>query len=323
MSSMSTMSEISGMSAPTEIIARLSSLAGLGWEWTAASWWLWHGLAHGLVFVVIGRLLIHGYREHSYLYQVSDRQRTFDTWIQVLVPWVERWTKGRLERYRGFVAMNLSRAGTRLDWTPSHFIAGQIIYASVAAVVSWFFLTMLLGMSILIPLALLPIGFALPLVRLVDVATARFISVSRDLPFFIDYLGLAMGAGLDFNQGLSAVVADAPKTPLRDEFAVVLRNMKLGLTREESLMEMERRINSPSLKLFVQTLVQAMRMGSDVVQTLNIMSETIQGKRFQDAEEKAGKISVRMMIPMMVFVMPATMIILLGPMMLEWLRTTT
>ena len=64
-----------------------------------------------------------------------------------------------------------------------------------------------------------------------------------------------------------------------------------------------------------------MKMGSDVVTTLSVMSESLQSKRFLDAEEKAGKISIRMMVPLMVFVLPATMIILIGPLVLEWLGT--
>jgi tight adherence protein C len=297
------------------IMQSFEALASL----VASSWWIWHGVAHGLVFLVIGRLMIWAWREHAYLWQMSDRRRALDTWIEVLLPVVSRL---KLQRFRTWLEVNLSRAGTRPDWTTSHFIACQLVWGLGACIVTWFFLCLLLGMPIMFALVVGLVGFSTPLIRLTDQANARYLSVSRELPFFIDYLSLAMGAGLDFNQGLSAVVADAPKSPLRDEFGLVLRNIKLGMTREEALLEMERRINSPALRLFVQTLVQAMRMGSDVVQTLIVMSETIQGKRFQDAEEKAGKISVRMMIPMMLFVMPATMIILLGPMLLEWLQTT-
>jgi tight adherence protein C len=130
-----------------------------------------------------------------------------------------------------------------------------------------------------------------------------------------------MGAGLDFTQGLERVVDDAPKSPLTDEFKLVLRNMRLGMSRSDALLEMERRLQSPVLKLFVQTLVQAMALGTDVGHTLSVISESLTQRRFQVAEELAGKISVRVMIPMMLFVMPAVMIILLGPMVLSYLAT--
>jgi len=282
-------------------------------------WWLWSGVAHGLVFFLIGRMLVYGYREHSYLYQIETKNRVTDNWVQVLLPYVQRI---RAARYREFIDRNLSRAGTRLDWNSSHFIASQILYASAAGVIAYLFLGVMLGISILLVMAVTVSAAFLPVLRLSDLATSRYRSCTRELPFFIDYLNLAMGAGLDFNRGLSTILADVKASPLRDEFAIVMRNMKLGVSREDALMEMQRRMDTPGLKLFVQTLVQAMKMGSDVGTTLGILSETIQSKRFQEAEEKAGKISVKMMIPMMVFVMPATMIILLGPMILQWLSAS-
>jgi tight adherence protein C len=76
-------------------------------------------------------------------------------------------------------------------------------------------------------------------------------------------------------------------------------------------------MENPNLKLFLQTLVQAMEMGTDVNQTLTALSDTFRTKRFQYAEEMAGKISVRMMVPMLLFILPAVMIMLIGPMILN------
>jgi tight adherence protein C len=74
------------------------------------------------------------------------------------------------------------------------------------------------------------------------------------------------------------------------------------------------------VRQFVQTLIQAMELGTDTVKTLRAMSEQLQQKRFQLAEEKAGKISVRMMIPMLCFVLPSVGIMLFGPMMLAYFK---
>lgn len=272
------------------------------------------GLTNALVILVLGRLLVYGYREHSYLYQFEDRSKALETWIRALLPLVR---KVKMPRYRAVVMRNLGRVGNKRGWDSDHFLAEQLIYAGASALIVYVLLVMLIGL----PFLLAPVaGFAIAallFMNLNDRATRRFTSCNRDLPYFIDYLTLAMGAGLDFNQALSTVTADAPKSPLAEEFNIVLRNMRLGMSRGESLLEMERRLDSPSLKLFVQTLVQAMSLGSDVSVTLKAMSETLQQKRFQRAEETAGKISVRMMIPLMCFVLPSVMIILLGPMLLS------
>ena len=287
------------------------------WEWVAAGHWLFHGIANAMILIVIGRLLIFGYREHSYLYQFEDKSRFLDAWINTVLPVVRQLG---LQAYRQSVALKLSRAGTRRDWDANHFIASQIIYAGFAGMATYLLAVMVLGMGYVTVFGTMVFAMLLPFLKLSDLAAARYKAVNRDLPFFIDYLSLAMGAGLDFNQAMEKVVEDAPKSPIRDEFAIVLRNMKLGMNRADALVEMERRLSSPSLKLFVQTLVQGMELGSDVVHTLQVMSETLQQKRFQVAEESAGKISVKMMIPMMCFVMPAVMIVLLGPMVLTYFQ---
>jgi tight adherence protein C len=93
------------------------------------------------------------------------------------------------------------------------------------------------------------------------------------------------------------------------------------MSRADALLELENRMQSPVIKLFVQTMVQALELGTDVAQTLSVISETLSQKRFQLAEEMAGKISVRMMIPMMLFVMPSVLIVLLGPMVLSYLQS--
>ncbi len=287
------------------------------WRTILSAHWLFSGLANTMVLFVIARLVAFGYREHSYLYQFEDRAKAVDTWIDVILPFVRRL---RLGRYRADVTVKLSRSGVRRGWDSSHFIASQLLLAGFAAVMSFVLLGLAVGFPFYVPLTLTVLMMILPYLKLSDLASSRFNACNRDLPFFIDYLGLAMGAGLDFNQALSTVVADAPKSPLVDEFAVVLRNMRLGMSRAEALQELERRLSSPPIKLFTQTLVQGMELGTDVVQTLGVMSETMQQRRFQRAEENAGKISVKMMIPMMVFVMPAVMIVLLGPMILTYLK---
>jgi tight adherence protein C len=286
-------------------------------DFIVSTFWMWNALAHGLSFYLIGRLLLYGYREHAYLYQIQNKSKAMDNAIQLIVPYLKKfkWIK-----YRAFIERNLSRAGTRIDWDSSHFIASQIIYGAISFALSYVFIVMLLDFKFFFVLLLVIFAALLPLIKLMEIAQLRYTACSKDLPFYIDYLTLAMGAGLDFNKGLNVVIADAPNSPLKDEFSLVMRNIQLGMSREDSLVEMQRRMDAPGLSLFVQTLIQAIKMGTDVVHTLTVISETLQTKRFQAAEEQAGKISVKMMIPMMVFVMPATVIILLGPMVLEWLQ---
>jgi len=285
---------------------------------------LWSGhfvvkaLADGLVIFVVLRILLHTYKEHTYLYHAGSREILYARWIEFLAPWFRIFN---LKKYRAFLSLHMSRANFRKDYDTNHFLASQLVPAIVTFACSYILLVLILNISLAIVLLLGAVAFAIPAIRLHDISSRRYKSCNRDLPFFIDYMALAMGAGLDFNKSLDRVIADAPPSPLSDEFKNIQRNLHLGMSRAEALLELENRMQSPIIKLFVQTMVQALELGTDVAQTLSVISETLSQKRFQMAEELAGKISVRMMIPMMIFVMPSVLIILLGPMVLSYLQT--
>ncbi len=281
--------------------------------------WIFSAVAHSIVAYVIGRLVLYSYREHSYLYQFDGNSKAIKNAVDVLLPWAKRMP---VKRYRTFLEDLMTNADYSHDWDSSHFMALQAIYGFGSFVVGYVLLNLILGMPLWVTIMISLIALFIPITKLFDRSKKRIKSCQRELPYFIDYLSLTMGAGLDFNQGLSAVISDSPPSPLRNEFTQMLRNMKLGMSREEALNDIHRRVNTPGMRLFTQTLSQAIKMGSDIAQTLSVMGETMQTKRFQKAEEAAGKISIRMMIPMMIFVMPATIIILLGPMILEWVSST-
>ena len=283
-----------------------------------SSHFVFKALADGLVVLIVLRVLLHTYREHTYLYHAGSREILYARWIEFLAPWFRVL---ELRKYRTFLSLHMSRANFRKDYDTNHFLASQLVPAIITMACAYLLLVLVLNLSIAFVLALGAIAFAIPAIRLHDISSRRFKSCNRDLPFFIDYMALAMGAGLDFNKSLDRVVADAPQSPLSDEFKNIQRNLHLGMSRADALLELENRMQSPVIKLFVQTMVQALEMGTDVAQTLSVISETLSQKRFQLAEEMAGNISVRMMIPMMRFVMPSVLIVLLGPMVLSYLQT--
>ena len=292
----------------------------LGQFWSAATEffintsWILDGVASGFVIYVVGNLILYGYREHRYLYQFEDQKRAIQTWVKFLRPFA---LTIQSKRYQAWIKERKSQAAFMPEWDIYDFIAYQILLALVTGIVSFIAFVTLLGGTITIPLGAAAAAFVYPLLSISDAGAKRQRSCFKDLPFFIDYLCLAMGAGLDFTQSLGVVLEDAPITPLSREFAVALKNMRLGMTRAESLNNMDSRMANPNLKLFLQTVIQAMELGTDVNQTLTALSDTFRAKRFQYAEEMAGKISVKMMIPMMVFILPAVIIMLIGPMIID------
>lgn len=294
--------------------SHITSLWGSVAETAIDQSWILDGIASGFVIYVVANLVLYGYREHRYLYQFDDHKRAVQVWVKFLRPFAMTI---RSKRYHEWIKLRKGQAAFVPEWDVTDFIAYQILLALVVGIVSFVAFVTLLGGPISIAIGAGAAAFFYPLVSISDASAKRQRSCFKDLPFFIDYLCLAMGAGLDFVQGLAAVLDDAPKTPLSKEFGVALKNMKLGMTRAEALTMMDQRMENPNLKLFLQTMVQAMELGTDVNQTLAALSDTFRAKRFQYAEEMAGKISVRMMIPMLIFILPAVMIMLIGPMILN------
>lgn len=276
--------------------------------------WILDGIASGFVIYVVANVIWYGYREHRYLYQFEDHKRALQTWVKFLRPLALTVT---WKRYQEWIKLRKSQAAFMPEWDIYDFISYQFLLALGSGIVTFIAFVTLLGGTVAIPIAFAGAAFVYPLISISDAGTKRQRSCFKDLPFFIDYLCLAMGAGLDFTQSLTVVLEDAPKTPLSKEFSIALKNMRLGMTRAEALVMMDKRMENPNLKLFLQTMVQAMELGTDVNQTLIALSDTFRAKRFQHAEEMAGKISVRMMIPMLVFILPAVMIMLVGPMILN------
>lgn len=291
------------------------------WLWVCHFHWILDGIANALILFLMTHLALLGYRQHSYLYHFETWNRTLDLWVGFIVPFVRRLRpRLSMSTYSTHLDLLLSRSGIRREWTVEHFLASQVLYGTFSFVLSYILLRMVLNMPLLTLVLTVLFAILLPYLKLYDVAARRFRSCNRDLPFMMDYLGLALGAGLEFSQALAIVIKNAPSSPLADEFALMQRNMRLGMSRAEAMLEMDRRLNSPPVRFFVQTMIQGMDLGTDVVRTISALSESLQQKRFQIAEEAAGKISVRMMVPMMCCVMPAVMIILLGPMMLAFLK---
>jgi len=282
---------------------------------TLLSWlydgnWILVGTARAMIILVIARIAMYAFSEHRYLFQRPEGGSLLDTWITALLPLVKKLP---LRRYRASATQKLAQSGARGDLTSDHLIAKQAIYAVAALLLSFVTLCLMMGVTVWIAFIAGVIGATLPWIKLCDMASFRVNRCHRDLPFFVDYLALTFSAGVDFNQAVRTVVYNAPDSPLKGEFQLLLRNISLGMSRSDALNEMQSRLNIPVFKLFAQTLSQGLELGTNVNTILSAMSENIQRTRFQKAEERAGKISVRIMLPTMMFIMPAVLIVLLGP----------
>jgi tight adherence protein C len=137
-------------------------------------------------------------------------------------------------------------------------------------------------------------------------------SMFRDLPDALDLMVISVEAGVSFDGALQ-VVADHLQGPLGDELTRTLTEMELGLSRREALQNLRRRADQPELTHVVVSLLQADALGMPIGRVLRAQATEMRSKRRQWAREKAGKLPVKILLPLVLFIFPPVMVIVVGP----------
>lgn len=161
-------------------------------------------------------------------------------------------------------------------------------------------------------------GWFFPSTVLESHADNRKKAIIKGLPFAIDLIGSAMHAGLDFNAAVRYYVGLGLKTPVAEEFSVMLRESELGKSRIESLQAMAQRVQTPVFTAFVDAVAHGIEVGASLVGTMRMQGEDMRRARFHLAEEKAARAPSIMIFPMAIFIMPAVFVIVFVPVFLRY-----
>src|SRR5262249_16935101 len=174
-------------------------------------------------------------------------------------------------RYEGLIRARLTKAGEPRDLVPKDIVLMQEAGALLGLVLGW---TVCRGLRLNLAYALpaMVIGAWYPLHWLADQVKRRHLRITRALPYHLDLLTLAVEAGLDFTGALAKVVEKGKPGPLKDELSLVLKQLKLGKTREESLKALIQRVDLQALTTFLTALILADRMGTSLGKVLRIQS---------------------------------------------------
>jgi tight adherence protein C len=155
-------------------------------------------------------------------------------------------------------------------------------------------------------------GYVLPNVLLYNAGEKREKLMRNALPDAMDLLTISVEAGLGFDAAVSRVAKNG-EGPLNQEFARLLQEMQLGVGRTDAMRAMAERTSLPDLKSFCSAMVQADSLGIPIARVLRIQSQEMRTKRRQRAEEKAQQVPVRIMIPLVLFILPCLFIVIMGP----------
>lgn len=147
--------------------------------------------------------------------------------------------------------------------------------------------------------------------------------LSYGLPDALDLMVVCVEAGLTVDGAMQRVGTElAPAHPaISRELGICHMETRVGLSRSEAMKNLGTRTGSEPLQSLAAMLMQADRFGTSIAQALRIQAETLRTKRQHAAEEMASKASVKMSFPLVLFIFPATFIILAGPIVMDVLNS--
>lgn len=241
--------------------------------------------------------------------------------INICRPMVHQFTlqhAGRIksEKYRKKIRNLIKVGGLASELNEDEFIGLQL-FLGVAFPI---FLAIMnfsldLGLSFPMVVGLGFIGFFMPQMHCKAMKQSRELNVRQDMPFFIDLLALSVEAGLDFFGAIQKIVdkvADK-KSVLAEEFNIVLKDIKIGSSKTEALKEMALRLDMPEITSFVAVLIDAEASGTSISQVLKDQSIQMRLERFLRAEKAGARASQLILLPLMMFILPAVFIMVFGP----------
>lgn len=273
------------------------------------------------------------------LYPILTRRTSLQERIDKIIPQRQE-VRTTLVREKTPFQIFLARVGDKLPKSPKEhskytqsllaagyhkeslyiFLGSKLILTAVLPLLFIFFVAMPKGMilntqAVLIEVALAISGFLLPTYWLRNKVRSRTTEIFHSLPDILDLLTICVEAGVSIDAAL-VKVTENPQfkgTPLAEEIKQASREIRAGKLRIDALKDMAERTQVDDVKSFVTMLVQTERFGTSLSLALRVHSDSLRTKRRQTAEEAAAKTSVKMLFPLVIFIFPAILIIILGP----------
>jgi tight adherence protein C len=220
---------------------------------------------------------------------------------------------------------NLSKAGTKLH---------QAGYRGARAIRIYWGLRIFLGLALALTALLLSfsmnasmqdvlllggaagtLGYMLPYLTVFRKAKSRVLAMREALPDTLDLIVVCVEAGMGVDAALNRVgnEQNSQKLAIGEELLLATQEMQAGARRKDALIRLAERCGVDEIRGLVTFLTQTEELGGSIARSLRIYAETMRDKRSQSAEEAARKAVIKLIFPLVFFILPAIFIILLGP----------
>ncbi|MEG1051122.1 MAG: type II secretion system F family protein, partial [Janthinobacterium sp.] len=166
------------------------------------------------------------------------------------------------------------------------------------------------------------VGYYLPNLVLASMAKRRQRDIFENIPDALDLLTVCVEAGLSLERALVKVSGEIhiKSVVLAQELQLVLMEMRAGFSKEKALRNLALRTGVEDVDALVAMLIQAERFGTSIAASLRVQSDQLRTKRRQMAEEEAAKIALKLLFPLIFFIFPSLLVVLMGPAFLQIYR---
>jgi tight adherence protein C len=217
---------------------------------------------------------------------------------------------------------SLQLAGLLPEWTVHGVLRAKLLAALAALALGAVIVVAAPGqvlVRVLLAVALIALAYVAPDAVVASRARKRQEQIQHELPDALDQVTIAIEAGL----GLETAVARAAQFgsgPLAEELTRTIQDMRVGFSRKEAWLALAGRTDVSDLRRFARAIMQADQYGVSVANVVRTQAKELRGKRRQRAEEKAMKVPVKILFPLMFSILPVLFIVVLGPGALNLLR---
>ncbi|ATC98656.1 MULTISPECIES: type II secretion system F family protein [Pseudoalteromonas] len=195
----------------------------------------------------------------------------------------------------------------------------RLVVSMICGLMTWFCLSALDSVSLDYIVFALIAGYFLPLVTLSDLKKKRQLKIVKALPVYLDFITMAVEAGLNLTGAIAQSVDKGPDGPLKVEFEKVMRDLRSGVGKIDAFRSMAERVHISEINNLVSALAQAERTGASLGSTLRIQADQRRVERFQRAEKKALEAPVKLVFPLVAFIFPVTFAILFFPIVMKFI----
>ncbi|SEF04519.1 tight adherence protein C [Burkholderia sp. WP9] len=251
-------------------------------------------------------------------------------WVETVTKLSERVAKLSLPKEdwdKSALRLRFANAGIRTPSAPALYFAAKTVLALVLPAIALIFLgnafdadqRMYLLLAVLCASAL---GFYLPNLVMTRLVESRQRKLFEDLPDALDLMTVCVEAGLGLDAAMMRVTQEigVKSHALRDEFDMVLLELRAGSGRDKALRNLSLRTGVEDIDTLAAMLIQADRFGTSVGDSLRVYTDNLRTKRRLRAEEQAAKIALKLLFPLMFFIFPTLLTVLIGPSAIQIVR---